>query len=205
MTVDGKETSIKLDRVVSAELNYLDIDARGVTLSDLQYCKINDRMFDTDLRDLAIRDDIKLTRCAPEVLQDIRVRPMQSVIMKCTLNASSAGYKMIEVEAGSGIEVVVNGQKVMKHMNPYGTSNRKESVLLKLNKGSNEVLIRSYNRFEDRMNCSVSIAPDQFLYRKTLFLGRGKGTGKVRLENNATETHHHDAGLHNFVILTKSE
>lgn len=203
ITADGRETKITLDRVVSAELNYLDVDARGVILSDLEYCRINDKMFDTPLVELMKREDVKMSPCAPETLQNIKVRPMQSVLMKCTLNASTAGYKIIEVEAGNGIEVVLNGEKVMKHMNPYGTSDRKESVMLKLKKGRNEVIIRSYNRFEGRMNCAVKIDPAQFLYRKTLSLGKGKGTGRIILKNNAADTHHHDAGLHNFIIITR--
>lgn len=206
LTTEGKETSIKLDKTVSAELNYLDVDARTEQrITEMSFCKIPDRMFDTDLMDIFEENRSLLKECTTEDLRGIKVRPMQSVIVKGVINATKDGYKMIEIEAGNGVEVVLNGQTVMKHMNPYGTQSRKESVLLKLKKGRNEIILRSYNRFESKMDCYLGLDPKQFLYRKTVNLGKGKGSKSIKLWYGSESSPHHEAEMHNFIVLTKSE
>lgn len=207
ITLDRKDTKVKLDKSVSAELSYLDIEARTNDITNLEYCKISNSFFDTDLTKLLDEAKGLWKKCTPEDLKDIKVRPMQSIVMKCDLYANTAGYKIIEVEAGNGVEVVVNGRKVMKHMNPYGTKSHKESVLLKLNKGNNEILIRSFNRFESRMNCYVGLDSGQFLYRKKVHVGRGRGqeTEILKLWHGPEGNPHEDGCLHNFMIFTKQE
>ena len=206
LTAGGKDIDLSLDRQVSAELNFLDVDARTESkVTELSYCKVSDKMFDSDLMDLAGSHLVDFKWCTPDELKGMKVRPMESVLVKGVIYATKAGYKLVEVEAGNGVEVAVNGKTAMKHMNPYGTGSRKETVLLKLNKGRNEVILRSYNRFESRMDCSLAIDPKQFLYRKTVNLGKGKGTEKIKIWSGPEGSPHHDAELHNYLIFTKSE
>lgn len=206
LTTGGKDTEITLDKQVSAELNFLDIDANtNGKITELSFCKVPDKMFDTDLMDIADANITLFRMCTPDELRGLKVKPMQSVLVRGAIYASKAGYKLIEIEAGNGVEVAVNGTTVMKHMNPYGTKSRKESVLVKLVKGRNEVILRSYNRFDTKMDCYMGIDPKQFLYRKTVSLGKGKGTAKVRISTGPEGTPHHDAELHNYLIFTKSE
>lgn len=206
LTTEGKDISIKLDRTVSAELNYLDVDARTDSkITEMSFCKVPDKMFETDLMDIFNENRGLMKSCTTEDLRGIKVRPMQSVIVKGVINASKDGYKVIEVEAGNGVEVVLNGQTVMKHMNPYGTKSRMETVLLKLKKGRNEVILRSFNRFESKMDCYLGLDPKQFLYRKTVSLGKGKGSKIIKLWHGLEGTPHHDAEMHNFIVFTKSE
>ena len=206
LTVGGKNIDLSLDRQVSAELNFLDVDARTESkITELSYCKVSDKMFDTDLSELTDANLVNFKWCTADDLKGIKVRPMESVLVKGVIYATKAGYKLIDVEAGNGVEVAVNGKTVMKHMNPYGTGSRKESVLLKLDKGRNVVTLRSYNRFENKMDCGMEIDPKQFLYRKTVNLGKGKGTEKIRLWSGPEGSPHHDVELHNYLIFTKSE
>ena len=206
LTAGNKNIEIDLDRQVSAELNFLDVDARtNSKITELSYCKVADKMFDTDLMDIVEENRTLFRLCSQDELRDMKVRPMQSVIVKGVIYATKAGYKLIEIEAGNGVEVAVNGTTVMKHMNPYETKSRKESVLLKLKKGRNEVVLRSYNRFDTKMDCYIEIDPKQFLYRKNISLGKGKGSEKIRLWAGPEGAPHHDAELHNFIVLTKSE
>ena len=206
LSTEGKDISIKLDKTVSAELNFLDVDARTENrITEMSFCKVADKMFDTDLMDIVNENRALLKDCTTEDLRGIKVRPMQSVIVKGVINASKEGYKMIEIEAGNGVEVVLNGQTVMKHMNPYGTKSRVETVLLKLKKGRNEIILRSFNRFESKMDCYLGLDPKQFLYRKTVNLGKGKGSKSIKLWYGPESSPHHDAEMHNFIVLTKSE
>ena len=182
------------------------MDARtNSKITELSYCKVADKAFDTDVMDLVEENRTLFRFCGQDELRDLKVRPMQSVLVKGVIYATKAGYKLIEVEAGNGVEVAVNGTTVMKHMNPYDTKSRKESVLLKLKKGRNEVVLRSYNRFDTKMDCYMEIDPKQFLYRKSISLGKGKGTEKIKLWAGPEGTPHHDAELHNYMIFTKSE
>lgn len=206
VTAGSKNIELELDRQISAELNFLDVDARtNSKITELSYCKVADKTFDTDVMDIAEENRALFRFCSQDELRDIKVRPMQSVLVKGVIYATKAGYKLIEVEAGNGVEVAVNGTTVMKHMNPYDTKSRKESVLLKLKKGRNEVVLRSYNRFGTKMDCYMEIDPKQFLYRKSISLGKGKGTEKIKLWAGPEGTPHHDAELHNYMIFTKSE
>lgn len=204
LTVDGKHLDLNLDKQVSAELNFLDVDARtNSRITELAFCKIADQTFETDLSELYDANRTQMKMCTPDELRGLKIRPMQSILVKGAIYASTAGYKLIEIEAGNGVEVMLNGETVMKHMNPYGTQSRKESVLLKLKKGRNEVVLRSFNRFENRVDCYMELDPKQFLYRKTVSLGKGKGSEKIRLWTGPEGTPHHDAELHNYMIFTK--
>lgn len=206
ITTEGKDISVNLDKTVSAELNFLDIDAKTEDrITEMSFCKVPDQMFDTDLMDIVDKSRGLLKSCTTEDLRGIKIRPMQSVIVKGVINSSMDGYRMIEIEAGNGVEVVLNGQTVMKHMNPYGTKSRKESVLLKLKKGRNEIILRSFNRFESKVDCYLGLDPKQFLYRKTVSLGKGKGSKSIKLWYGPESSQHHDAEINNFLVLTKSE
>lgn len=207
ITLDRKDTKVKLDKSVSAELNYLDIEATTNEMSNFEYCKISNNAFGTDLTQLLESAEGKWKECTQLGLKGIRIRPMQSVLIRCNIYATKAGYKMIEVEAGNGVEVILNGQKVVKHMNPYGTASSKESILLKLDKGNNEVVVRSFNRFETSTNCYIGFDPGQFLYRKKIRVGRGRGqeTEILKLWYGPDGNPHSDGDLHNFVIFTRQE
>ena len=54
----------------------------------------------------------------------------------------------VEVGCGNGIQLCLNGQTLAMHTNPRGTDYKKEIFVLPLRKGSNEILIKFYNRFE---------------------------------------------------------
>ena len=58
---------------------------------------------------------------------------------------------LVDVGAGNGIEIYLNGKSVMKHLNPYRCKFREEKVLLPLQKGSNQIVVRIYNRFEKEL------------------------------------------------------
>lgn len=79
-------------------------------------------------------------------------------------------YYLMDVGAGNGIEVYLNGHSVMKHLNPYRCTFRPEKVLLPLEKGKNQIVLRLYNRFEKTNAYQLRPAADQTVYRQTFTL-----------------------------------
>ena len=109
---------------------------------------------------------------------------------------------MAEVGAGNGIEIYLNGKSIMKHLNPYRTTFRKELVVLPLKKGNNQVVIRLYNRFENQLNYLLRPASHPIIYRQEVTLPEtlnGKShTVTVKPHNPVSP--HTDAELSNLRI-----
>ncbi|MCB6754702.1 hypothetical protein LI121_21965, partial [Eubacterium callanderi] len=71
---------------------------------------------------------------------------------------------LVDVGAGNGIEIYLNGKSVMKHLNPYRCKFREEKVLLPLQKGSNQIVVRIYNRFEKETGYLLRPSAEQVNY-----------------------------------------
>lgn len=50
------------------------------------------------------------------------------------IESSRAQKYLIEIGAGNGVEVYLNGRSILKHLNPYRCTFRTEQVLLPLEK-----------------------------------------------------------------------
>lgn len=109
---------------------------------------------------------------------------------------------MVEIGAGNGIEVCLNGSSIMKHLNPYRCTFRKEKVILPLKKGKNRLTVRLFNRFEEQMSYLIRPADSHVTYRKEVTLPEmlnGKyHTVTVKPHNPASP--HTDAELYNLRI-----
>lgn len=73
---------------------------------------------------------------------------------------------LVEVGAGNGIEIYLNGKSILKHLNPYRCTFRTEKVLLPLKKGDNQVALCAYNRFEDKTGYLLRPAQNPTIYRQ---------------------------------------
>ena len=73
---------------------------------------------------------------------------------------------LVEVGAGNGIEIYLNGKSILKHLNPYRCTFRTEKVLLPLKKGDNQVVLCVYNRFEEKTGYLLRPAPKPVIYRQ---------------------------------------
>ena len=89
---------------------------------------------------------------------------------------------------------------MMKHLNPYRTESRMEKVLIELREPEIEVLLRSYNRFEDRACAGFRLSDEQKAYRMTVDLPDTVKGSKVSVSLKAAdrESPHTDCGLHNL-------
>ena len=105
---------------------------------------------------------------------------------------------LLDVAAGNGIELFVNGTSVMKHLNPYRCKYREEKVLVHLKKGTNQLVLRAYNRFEKETTLMLCPSLEQVIYKQSVVLSTPTDRVKVRRTDLATQ--HTDTELHNLRV-----
>ena len=105
---------------------------------------------------------------------------------------------LLDVAAGNAIELYVNGVSVMKHINPYRCQYREEKVLVHLNKGTNQIILRVYNRFEKEVTFLLRQSAEQMIYKQNVTLDAPANMITVRRTGLATQ--HTDTELHNLSI-----
>ena len=122
--------------------------------------------------------------CSYYVLQEVESPKAQDILM--------------DVAAGNGIEVFVNGKSIMKHINPYRCKYREEKVLVHLEKGKNQIVVRMYNRFEKETGFLLRPSTEQVIYKQNVTLNNPAERVKVRRTDLATQ--HTDTELHNLIV-----
>ena len=122
--------------------------------------------------------------CSYYVLQEVESPKAQDILM--------------DVAAGNGIEVFVNGKSIMKHINPYRCKYREEKVLVHLEKGKNQIVVRMYNRFEKETGFLLRPSAEQVIYKQNVNLNTPAERVKVRRTDLATQ--HTDTELHNLIV-----
>lgn len=115
-----------------------------------------------------------------------------------TVESPKAQDILVDVAAGNAIELFVNGVSVMKHLNPYRCTYREEKVLVHLEKGTNVILLRAYNRFEKETALLLRPSAEQVIYKQNVVLDAPADRVMVRRTGLATQ--HADTELHNLVV-----
>ena len=130
---------------------------------------------------------------------DVFSTGFSNYLMTAEVCAEKPCVAILDVRAGNGVEVLVDGKTMMKHLNPYRTKERTEKVMLDLQKGRHEVVLRSYNRFEETACAGMSLAGEQKLYKMKVQLPAivGKGLVHVGLKPLDRLSPHTDCELHN--------
>ena len=105
---------------------------------------------------------------------------------------------LLDVASGNAIELFINGISVMKHTNPYRCKYRKEKVLVHINKGKNQIILRVYNRFENTISFLLRPSTEQVIYKQQVSLDIPADRVKVRRTGLATQ--HTDTELHNLRV-----
>lgn len=143
----------------------------------------------------------------PEILCE--ADPFSNYLMKVVLKASKPCRVHLCTITGNGMELLVNDTvtgdyvTMMKHLNPYRATAFSESVILDLEEGENEIVLRSYNRFESQLVMCLAIHNQQQEYTQTLMLedpvpmSASRGL-MIRISNAGNESEHTDCGLHNL-------
>ena len=92
---------------------------------------------------------------------------------------------------------------MMKHLNPYRAVAFAESVVLDLEKGDNEIVLRSYNRFEDSLLMYLRPHHEQLEYEQILMFDEPVDVSQglpVRISSADNQSEHTDCKLHNVQI-----
>lgn len=127
---------------------------------------------------------------------------LESFYVMQQVESPKAQDVLVDVGAGNGIEVFLNGRSVMKHLNPYRCSFREEKVLLPLQKGSNQIVLRSYNRFEKEAGYLLRPSAEQVIYKQRFVLPQ-PASGKhhvVTIKQNNLPSMHKDTELSNLRV-----
>lgn len=130
---------------------------------------------------------------------------LESYFLMQYVESPKAQDVLVDVGAGNGIEVYLNGKSVMKHLNPYRCTFREEKVLLPLQKGNNQIVIRLYNRFEKETGYLLRPSTEQVVYKQKFVLpqvAQGKNHTIVVRQNNLPAIHK-DTELSNLEVRAK--
>lgn len=133
------------------------------------------------------------------------VRPFANYMMTAVADVPHDGLYVIDVTSGNGVEVVIDGRTMTKHLNPYRTLCRKEHVLLELSSGKHDIYVRTYNRFERELHCGLvpSETPEIYSMEVALPVSFGKGIHRITVSAADLDSEHQDCGLHNLLLKLK--
>lgn len=204
LTVDGREYLVTLDQGKKETLKQLPL--AEVKWGERYVCRDGSGVFDapstlhTDLQHPPVRGG----RWEPtdKERDEFPCGILSSCFVMQKVYASRAQRVVMEVGAGNGIEVFLNGKSVMKHLNPYRTTFRTETVILPLSKGENQIVLRSYNRFEGKNGYLLRPAAEQAVYRQDFILPDAF-TGKnhtLTVRQHGLRSPHADTELSNLRI-----
>ena len=133
---------------------------------------------------------------------DVKTRPFSNYLMTAVADVPEGGLYVLDVTAGNGVEVVVDGAIMTKHLNPYRTVCRREHVLLELEAGKHDIYVRAFNRFEGELFCGVVSSDSPEIYNMKVAVTKKIGRGRHEITVSAADraSRHVDCGLHNLVI-----
>lgn len=88
-------------------------------------------------------------------MNELGMRQRKSLFLYTEIESDRVQRISVELGSGNGILVLLNGREITAHLSEKGKLYNKESVVLPLQKGKNQLVIKLYNRFEKK-SASVS-------------------------------------------------
>lgn len=140
---------------------------------------------------------------------ECEARPFSNYLLKTTLHASMPCRLHLGVISGDGAELLIFDQdtgeyvSMMKHLNPYRAAPFHESVIIDLEEGDNEIVLRCYNRFERKVMMNLAPCSQQYEYIQTVMFEEpvcADDQLAVRVSSADNEFEHTDCKLHNLTI-----
>lgn len=202
ITVDGKNYKVKLDNGRTSSLSV----APGTVWGKQYICGPGSSLFDgpstlkTDLNNPPVRNgEWKEVESGNDKFQS---NILETYFVMQNVESPREQDIIVEVGAGNGIEVYLNGKSVMKHLNPYRCTFRTEKVILPLSKGNNQIVLRLYNRFEKSTGFVLRPAAEQTIYKQDFTLPEAVN-GKshtITVRQDGLPSQHSDTELSNLRI-----
>lgn len=133
------------------------------------------------------------------------IHPNESYYIMQEVTATAAQDVIIDVASGNGIELYLNGESLLQHLNPYRCTQREEKVLLHLTTGTNYIVLRSYNRFEKTTCYLLRPSAEQVLYRQTIQLpvADKNKPHSITIRQKGLASPHADTELSNLTLSWK--
>lgn len=170
----------------------------SVTIENLRYGRMRGGVFDNAADVERVPQWVAMESCSMELPST----GFENYLVTADVYSDKSCTVILDVRAGNGVEVLVGGKPMMKHLNPYRTTDRKEKVMLDLHKGVNNVIMRSFNRFEETVCAGISIAEDQKVYKVRVALPSAVSKGLVHVGIRPLDrtSPHTDCELHNVAV-----
>jgi len=92
----------------------------------------------------------------------------KSVVFLQEIVSDRAQYGAVEIGSGNAVYILLNGQYLKAHFSPERVNYQKEIVLLPLQKGNNQLVIKYYNGFEKELHYSITPLREWKLYYQRL-------------------------------------
>ena len=193
LEIDGEEIPILLNASGSLPLK----DAPQLT--DYCFTRLRWGVFDGP----ASWDGVDLSSVpSSDAFVSMSVMPFSNYIMTAEMSVPEPGLYLLDVTAGNGMELVVDGRTFTKHLNEYRTECRTEKVLMELSEGTHQIILRAYNRFEETLDCGMKAADSDGLLKMMVKLpfSLKKGVRNISVRAGGNVSEHKDCGLHNLRI-----
>jgi alpha-L-fucosidase len=119
------------------------------------------------------------------------------------IEAASDSQVLVEIPLNDGLAVYLNGTALLVTNNPMQEPDAKKTVLLPLKKGKNTLLVKCFNRFNDRVLVDINPVIPQTVYRQQLpDLQFTPGeTVQIGITNTADVPIHRNLELSNIKIV----
>lgn len=91
-----------------------------------------------------------------EEKHEMELNPRQSVLFLQEIESTGNQNKAVEIGSGNGVYLLLNGKYITAHLLPTQDEYQKEIVVLPLEKGKNQLLIKYFNHKADRLNFSIT-------------------------------------------------
>ena len=130
-------------------------------------------------------------------------KPIQMKYILQEITADKLQNQLIEIKSGDGVQLWLNGENLVKHNNPRGSSLNSEIILLPLQTGKNQLLIKFYNRYGYEIVYSINNQISQTIYEKDLPKQTFAGINKCELKLHNPGSAHQPIRMNNIRIYLK--
>lgn len=129
-------------------------------------------------------------------------KPRESLYLLQEITANNEHKILVRLYSGDGIQLWFNGKLLAMHNHPRNSSSNADLILLPLEQGKNQLLVKFYNRFGYSSGYRIDNQPIQQLYYRKLnprtFSRRDLNT--LEIKRHKPDTPHDPARLNNIRI-----
>ena len=193
--VNGRRTDVDLASGISAQVPMAVLEAGSA-----KYARYRGGSFNGPSEWKVYGESVLagLKPVAGDVLEQ-KVSRFSNHLLIRQIKVEKPGFAVFDIQTGNGMELVLDGVSVVKHLNPYGTSQTNEKVVLYLEEGTHQVLLRAYNRFEEHLQMSLQLSDADF--KCVEIPVNDSKICTVRISAADLPSVHTDSGLHNLFIF----